>query len=167
MPFDLHSLRSKVEGRIEAVQNEDANSTGEYVCAVRCARSPQCILRHPHLCAIVCRTQHPKRLIFLSTECARKRVARIAGGLSLATFFSSHTCRCRHFWLAQKGSRRSGSGKMSRFAYVWQHKRTQKIGHTSWTPTAVSGICWRNHAPVQQLGCIILLLFTPSLTWWS
>lgn len=89
MPFDLHSLRSKVEGRIEAVQNEDANSTGEYVCAVR-ARSPQCILRHPHLCAIVCRTQHPKRLIFLSTECERKRVARIAGGLSLATFFSSH-----------------------------------------------------------------------------
>jgi len=29
MPFDLHSLRSKVEGRIEAVQNEDANSNGE------------------------------------------------------------------------------------------------------------------------------------------
>jgi hypothetical protein len=29
MPFDLHSLRSKVEGRIEAVQNEEANSTGE------------------------------------------------------------------------------------------------------------------------------------------
>lgn len=96
MPFDLHSLRSKVEGRIEAVQNEDANSTGEYICArgppMQCAAAPS-FARHCLQRAASQMAHFP----FERTAFERALTERELRAASALRHFSLHTCRCRHF----------------------------------------------------------------------